>query len=65
MISHLYQLDPGFADDLPESVMRDIVRANSAGRYEDITGDEIGSMIMDCYLACGADEATARWLTQH
>ena len=51
---------PGFSDEITEDEMRDIVRQHSAGRYEDITTDELDTMIVAAYMATGADAATAR-----
>jgi len=51
--NHIYELDPGF-DVITRDELRDIVKANSAGRYEDITEDEITAMYkaaMDIALA--------------
>lgn len=55
---------PGFSDEITEDEMRDIVRQHSAGRYEDITEDELDAMIVAAYMATGADEATARRMVQ-
>lgn len=52
--------DPGFDAELTEDELRDIVRANKSGRYEEITEDEFAAMLVDAYVATGADEATAR-----
>ena len=58
--AHIIALDPGFSDELTDDQMMDIVRSHSAGRYEDITTDELDTMIVAAYMATGADAATAR-----
>lgn len=51
----LFDADPGFSAELTEDQMRDIVNANRAGRYEDITEDEFDAMVAAAYAACGAE----------
>lgn len=63
--AHLTELDPAFRDELTEEQLREIVRRHSAGRYEDITADELDAMIVAAYMATGADEATARQMLQN
>ena len=58
--AYLIDLDSAFSDEVTEDTLRDIVRQHSAGRYEDITSDELEAMIVAAYMATGADEATAR-----
>lgn len=40
----LIDAEPAFADELTTDELYDIVRANSAGRYEDITEAEFDAM---------------------
>lgn len=42
--AHLFALDPVFSAEVTEDEMHNIVRANHAGRYEDITRDDIDAM---------------------
>lgn len=42
--AHLFALDPQFSAEVTEDEMRDIVRANHAGRYQDIARDNIDAM---------------------
>lgn len=58
--AYLMTLDPAFRDELTEDQLEGIVWRCSAGRYEDITTDELDTMIVAAYMATGADEATAR-----
>ena len=58
--AYLSQLDPAFRDELTDDQLQDIVRQHSAGRYEDITADELDAMLVAAYMATGADAATAR-----
>ena len=41
--AHLIELEPAFAE-IDHDTLQEIVRANSAGRYEDISEDEIDAM---------------------
>ena len=58
--AYLVELDPAFRDELTDDQLQDIVRQHSAGRYEDITADELDAMLVAAYMATGADAATAR-----
>lgn len=55
----LFDVDHGFADDITEEQMRDIVNDNRTNRYDELTDDEINAMIVAAYMAAGADEMTA------
>lgn len=40
----LIDAEPAFAEELTTDELYDIIRANSAGRYEDITREEFDAM---------------------
>lgn len=63
--AHLTELDPAFRDELTEEQLRDIVRQHSAGGYAAITQEAVEQMLVDLYMATGADEATARQMLQN
>jgi len=59
LTAYLFDVDPGFRDDLTDEQMRDIAQVHRTNRYEEITDNEIEDMIAAAYMATGADETTA------
>lgn len=54
--AHLFDADPGFSAEITEDEMRDLVRANKAGRYEEIDDEQFRAMLAAAYRVCGADD---------
>lgn len=61
----LARLDPAITDELTEDQVREIVRRYADGGYEAITQESVEQMLIDLYMATGADEATARRMLQN
>mgnify|MGYP003376829711 CR=1 FL=1 len=61
----LARLDPAITDELTEDQVREIVRRYADGGYEAITQASVEQMLIDLYMATGADEATARRMLQN
>lgn len=54
--------DPALGDELDDEQLREIIRSNMSGRYEDIGDAEITNMMVAAYVATGMDEADVRRL---
>jgi hypothetical protein len=60
VVDEMLRQEPGFSNDLTNEELADIVRSTYHGRYEDMTEGHFAEILVAAYIACGADEATAR-----